>query len=83
MNQRRHIPIGTPLMRNWGQATTLDDRRGLFLETTWRMHPEVNAYVSEAFYDGQLLTHESSALQRISSSEPMLDGADTPERPLR
>jgi superfamily I DNA and/or RNA helicase len=28
--------------------------RGIFLEETWRLRPEVNAYVSEAFYEGRL-----------------------------
>jgi uncharacterized protein len=27
---------------------------GVFLEETWRMRPEVNAFVSEAFYEGRL-----------------------------
>ena len=58
-----------------GDATTLADPRGLFLETTWRMHPDVNAYVSTAFYDGRVVTHPANALQRVSSAEPMLDGA--------
>ena len=58
-----------------GEATTLDDRLGLFLETTWRMHPNVNDYISTAFYEDRLLTHASTALQRITSEMPGLDGA--------
>jgi len=58
-----------------GDATTLDDARGLFLETTWRMHPAVNEYVSAAFYEGRLGTHPSTALQRIASDVADLDGA--------
>lgn len=58
-----------------GEATTLDDRLGLFLETTWRMHPDVNGYISNAFYDDRLLTHPSTALQRIHSEVPLLHGA--------
>ena len=27
---------------------------GIFLEQTWRMRPEVNAYISETFYEGRL-----------------------------
>jgi uncharacterized protein len=27
---------------------------GLFLERTWRLRPEVNAYISETFYEGRL-----------------------------
>jgi predicted RecB family nuclease len=58
-----------------GGATTLDDRLGIFLDITWRMHPAVNAYVSETFYEGRLGTHPSTSLQQIASDEPLLDGA--------
>ena len=57
-----------------GGAVTLDDRLGLFLETTWRMHPAVNAYISNAFYDDRLRTHPSTELQRVHSDDPRLDG---------
>jgi hypothetical protein len=56
-------------------ATTLHEGLGLFLETTYRMHPDVNAYISQAFYDGRLLTDPSTALQRIDSELPGLHGA--------
>ena len=36
-----------------GRATIPADR-GLFLETTWRRHPELCRYTSEAFYDDRL-----------------------------
>ena len=58
-----------------GEATTLDDRLGLFLETTYRMHPNVNGYISNAFYDDRLLTDSSTVLQRIDSELPGLHGA--------
>ena len=37
-----------------GQATTIPQERGLFLETSRRMHPAVNAFISPAFYGGLL-----------------------------
>jgi len=58
-----------------GGAATIDDRIGVFLDTTWRMHPGINDYISEAFYDGRLGIHPSTRLQRIESAEPLLDGA--------
>ncbi len=58
-----------------GGATTIDDSRGLFLETTWRMHPAVNGYISQTFYDGRLTTDPSTARQSISAGDPELDGA--------
>jgi predicted RecB family nuclease len=37
-----------------GQATTIPEDRGVFLERTFRLHPDVCRYVSEAFYEGRL-----------------------------
>jgi predicted RecB family nuclease len=37
-----------------GEEQTVPPDRGIFLEETWRLRPEVNAYVSEAFYEGRL-----------------------------
>lgn len=36
-----------------GQATISPDR-GIFLGTTWRMHPDVCRFISDAVYDGRL-----------------------------
>jgi uncharacterized protein len=37
-----------------GEDETLREGMGLFLAETWRLRPEVNAYVSETFYEGRL-----------------------------
>jgi predicted RecB family nuclease len=37
-----------------GEHETVEKEMGIFLEHTWRMRPEVNAYVSETFYEGRL-----------------------------
>jgi predicted RecB family nuclease len=37
-----------------GPDETLRPGMGTFLEYTWRMRPEVNEYVSQAFYEGRL-----------------------------
>jgi predicted RecB family nuclease len=37
-----------------GDDETLRPGMGLFLEETWRMRPELNAFVSETFYEGRL-----------------------------
>jgi uncharacterized protein len=41
---------------------------GLFLETTYRLHPAVCAFVSEAFYDGKLEPDESTKRQDLAVS---------------
>lgn len=35
-------------------VATIAPNRGIFLETTWRMHPEVCSFISDAVYDSRL-----------------------------
>jgi predicted RecB family nuclease len=44
-----------------GGHATIPEERGLFLERSFRMHPDVCRYVSTAFYEGRL---ESAARER-------------------
>ena len=44
---------------------TIPPDRGIFLETTWRMHQEVCRFISDAVYDGRLKSHESNNTQRL------------------
>jgi predicted RecB family nuclease len=37
-----------------GMHATIPPDRGLFLDETWRLHPEICAFTSELFYDGRL-----------------------------
>jgi predicted RecB family nuclease len=37
-----------------GEDETVRPDMGMFLEQTWRLRPEVNAYISETFYEGRL-----------------------------
>jgi predicted RecB family nuclease len=46
-----------------GRAT-MPPERGLFLETTWRLHPDLCRYTSEAFYDDRLTAEPAMARQR-------------------
>ena len=52
---------------------TVPPSRGVFLERTWRMHPDVNRFISEAFYEGRLKTHPSTALQALDAG-PVVGG---------
>jgi len=47
-----------------GQAT-MPPGRGLFLETTWRLHPELCAFTSEVFYDDRLEPEPHLSVQRL------------------
>jgi uncharacterized protein len=52
---------------------TVDAGAGIFLDRTWRMAPEVCAYVSDSFYQGQLAAVDTCSLQAIDpdSSAPL------------
>jgi predicted RecB family nuclease len=60
-------------------AHLLDDRatiepdKGLFLKETWRLHPDVCAFISELFYDGRLAARSENQNQRLNA-EGSLDG---------
>jgi uncharacterized protein len=47
---------------------TMPANYGLFLETTYRLHPAICGFVSEVFYDGKLEPDESTKRQSLSVS---------------
>jgi len=47
---------------------TMPVQYGLFLETTYRLHPSVCSFISEAFYDGKLEPDESTKRQALATS---------------
>lgn len=50
---------------------TISEDRGLFLETTYRLHPAICAFNSELFYDDKLESKEGCAGQTIKSDGPI------------
>jgi uncharacterized protein len=44
-----------------GDAPTIPEDRGVFLERSFRMHPDVSAFISEIVYAGRLHSAESAA----------------------
>ena len=57
-----------------GDAATMPPTEGLFLETTWRLHPDLCAFTSEVFYDGRLEPEAHLEVQRLTSPATLLDG---------
>ena len=49
-----------------GDRATVAEDRGLFLERSWRMHPDVCEFVSDAFYEGRLRSAEGCEQQGSS-----------------
>ncbi|MEX2548171.1 MAG: TM0106 family RecB-like putative nuclease, partial [Chloroflexota bacterium] len=48
-----------------GTEETVSDKRGVFLEKTWRMHPRITGYTSELFYEGRLTTIDGLDRQEV------------------
>jgi predicted RecB family nuclease len=50
-----------------GDAPTIPEDRGVFLERSYRMHPDVYSFISEIVYAGRLYSHDSAARRTTSS----------------
>ena len=60
-----------------GQATVAPDH-GIFLSTTWRMHPKVCEFISDAIYDSRLHPESRNATRSLilnESADPALKQA--------
>jgi uncharacterized protein len=51
-----------------GEHDTIPPERGLFLEQTWRMHPDVTSFISELAYEQRLVSAPGRDRQRIDSA---------------
>ena len=49
-----------------GEDTTLPVDKGLFLDTTYRMHPDVNNFISKYFYDDKLKPHSVTKTRTLN-----------------
>jgi uncharacterized protein len=64
-----------------GDAETLPDDLGIFLEHTHRLHPEICAFISEVFYEGRLQPADDLDRQAIGGSGT-LSGSGLRWRPV-
>jgi predicted RecB family nuclease len=48
-----------------GEQATIADDRGIFLDTTSRMHPAVNRFISDAIYEGRLKSADGNERQVV------------------
>jgi len=56
-------------------AATIPEERGIFLSTTWRMHPDICKFISDAVYDSRLLPEERNFIRQLrldSAAHPAL-----------
>jgi uncharacterized protein len=54
-----------------GGQRTISPDKGLFLDQTWRLHPDICAFTSELFYDGKLMSRAGLELQVINATPPI------------
>jgi uncharacterized protein len=47
---------------------TIPADKGIFLEETWRLHPDICKFTSELFYEGRLRSRPGLEVQRINST---------------
>ena len=57
-----------------GRDATMPSTRGLFLETTWRLHPDLCDFTSEVFYDDRLEPEPGLIVQRVDAATSLVDG---------
>lgn len=48
---------------------TIPPERGIFLKTSWRMHPDVCRFISDAVYDSRLEPEATNSVQRLILSK--------------
>jgi len=55
-----------------GDETTVPPARGIFLERTWRLRPELTAFTSEAYYAGRLEWEERCSRRSVEAGNGLV-----------
>jgi superfamily I DNA and/or RNA helicase len=55
-----------------GDETTVPPDRGIFLERTWRLRPELTAFTSEAYYEGRLVCEELCGSRSVAAGNGLV-----------
>jgi uncharacterized protein len=50
---------------------TIGEEQGLFLDTTWRLHPDICSFTSELFYEGKLASLPGLETQALGAPPPL------------
>ena len=54
-----------------GESATVDPSRGIFLDHTWRMHPDICTFTTEQFYEGRLRPEPGLRRQTVVGTGPL------------
>ena len=63
------------LMFILGENRVVPPDQGIFLDTTWRLHPDICDFVSHAFYDGKLKAHSLTKKRSLVLTNASLPSA--------
>jgi uncharacterized protein len=55
-----------------GDETTVPPDRGIFLEHTWRLRPELTAFTSDAYYAGRLECRDKGARRSVAAGNGLV-----------
>jgi superfamily I DNA and/or RNA helicase len=55
-----------------GDDVTVSPERGIFLERTWRLRPELAAFTSDAYYEGRLECAEPCAARGVAAGNGLV-----------
>jgi len=48
-----------------GNKSTIPPEQGIFLDKTWRLHPDISDFISPAFYDNRLITDSITKKRKL------------------
>ena len=70
VNQGMHAPhaADSVLQHLLGTSTTVPAHRGIFLDVSYRMHPDICSFISDAMYEGRLHASDAARLHRVESA---------------
>ena len=63
------------LEHHLASSATVEPERGVLLDESWRMHPEVCAFVSERSYDGRLRSRDACARRKVEPGAGVIAGS--------
>lgn len=82
VSQGKHPPgISRSILQHLlGDHATIPEDRGIFLLHSWRMHPSICGFISDAVYEGRLRPAEGNEINAVTS--PGLAGSGLRWRPI-
>jgi len=51
---------------------TMPEDKGLFLDTTWRLHPAITEFTSTLYYEGRLESRDGLDIQKLEGNSPFI-----------